>query len=315
MISVVKTYVGITDGVWYRYLADRPELTEANFWRPSGGRGFVALALGEPFFFKTHYPHNRIVGGGFYSGFDALTVSDAWDLFGEGNGASSLEEMRARVGLYRSAPIAAGEDPTIGCVFLRDTRFFQASDTADPPPDFASNIVQGKTYDLANHRSASYFEELLHRLLQNTATVDLDMTWHRLGPVYSDPRLAPQRLGQQAFQAVVLRAYSRKCSITGNKIRPVLQAAHILPLPNGGEHRLDNGLLLRSDVHTLYDRGYLAIDPKYRLLVSPRLREEFGNGDQFYARAGKPVDLPQRQRDRPNPDFLEWHVDEVYKAS
>ena len=40
-----------------------------------------------------------------------------------------------------------------------------------------------------------------------------------------------------------------------HRIRPVLQAAHIRPLPAGGEHRLDNGLLLRSDVHTLYDRG------------------------------------------------------------
>jgi hypothetical protein len=62
-------------------------------------------------------------------------------------------------------------------------------------------------------------------------------------------------LGQRAFQAVVLDAYHRRCAITGAKIRPVLRAAHIRPLPAGGEHRLDNALLLRSDVHTLYDPG------------------------------------------------------------
>jgi HNH endonuclease len=38
-------------------------------------------------------------------------------------------------------------------------------------------------------------------------------------------------------------------------------------------------LLLRSDVHTLFDHGYLGVDPRYWLHVSPRLREEFGNGD------------------------------------
>src|SRR4029450_8666118 len=99
----------------------------------------------------------------------------------------------------------------------------------------------------------------------------------------------------------------RRCAIAAAKIRPVLQAAHIRPLPAGGEHRLDNGLLLRSDVHTLYDRGYLGLHPKPRLLASPRLRTEFGNGDQFYAKAGEIITLPDRRADRPNKDFLEWH--------
>ena len=113
----------------------------------------------------------------------------------------------------------------------------------------------------------------------------------------------------------MLDAYHRRCAITGAKIRPVLQAAHIRPLPVGGEHRLDNGLLLRSDVHTLYDRGYLGVDPRHRLLVSPRLRTEFGNGEQFYAQAGQPIAVPARRVDRPNRDYLEWHLDTVFKAA
>jgi putative restriction endonuclease len=51
------------------------------------------------------------------------------------------------------------------------------------------------------------------------------------------------------------------------------------------------------------------------LLVSTRLREDFGNGDHFYARAGEAIDLPEHRADRPNHDFLEWHLDEVFKAS
>jgi len=311
----MKAYVGVTDTDWFRFLAARPELNEVNFWRPAGGRRFNVLDHGEPFFFKSHFPHNRVVGGGFYSGFVPLPISEAWDLYGEGNGVASLQEMRTRVSRYRTRAIGPREDPVIGCIFIRDIRFFPTDTAAEPPPGFAPNVVQGKGYDLAVSPALSYFEKLLRRLLQVDVEIDLSGPWHRGGPVYGDPRLTPQRLGQRAFQAVVLGAYDRRCAITGDKIRPVLQAAHIRPLPAGGEHRLDNGLLLRSDVHTLYDRGYLAVDPQHRLLVSPRLRDEFGNGERFYASAGQRIALPSRRTDRPNREFLEWHIDEVYKAS
>jgi len=311
----VKAYVGVTDGDWYRYLATRPALNEVNFWRPGGSREFRVLSVGEPFLFKTHYPHNRVVGGGFYSGFRALRVSEAWDFFGEANGVSSLTEMRSRVARYRRAPLAPRDDPLIGCVFVRDVAFFPLDDVAEPPPDFASNIVQGKGYDLSASATRTYFDVLFNRLLGVTIELDPSGPWRLSGPVYGDPRLTPQRLGQQAFQAVVFEAYHRHCAVTGAKIRPVLQAAHIRPLPKGGEHRVDNGLLLRSDVHTLYDRGYLAVDPAHRLMVSPRLREEFGNGEEFYARTGSPIDIPERRADRPNREYLEWHLDEVFLAS
>src|SRR5262245_44539532 len=199
----MKAYVGVTDGEWYRYLAGRFDLNEVNFWRPGGGRRFGAIAEGEPFFFKTHHPHNRIVGGGFFSGFAPLPISTAWDYFGPANGVSSLEQMRARVSRYRRAPMGPHEDPEIGCVFVRDVVFFPANATAEPPPDFATNIVQGKSYDLAVDIWGGYFSELLTRLLGATIEVDFSEPWHCDGPVYGDPRLAPRRLGQQSFQAVV----------------------------------------------------------------------------------------------------------------
>lgn len=304
----------MTDEKWYRFLAARPELSEVNFWRPSGG-GFRALTPGEPFFFKAHHPLNRVIGGGFFSGFTQLRISEAWELFGEANGVTSLDEMRRSVGRYRKQAIGPDEDPVIGCIFVRDTRFFSSDSTVEPPPGFAPNVVQGKTYDLTDTASADYFGHLIHRLIGTEVELDLSAPWHRPGPTYGDPRLVPQRLGQQSFKAVVLGAYGRRCAITGNRVQPVLQAAHIRPLPYGGEHRLDNGLLLKSDVHILFDRGYLGVDPKYRLMVSPRLRSEFGNGEQFYAKAGTEIAVPERRVDRPNSQFLEWHLDTVFKAA
>ena len=120
----MRAYVGVTDNDWYHFLAARPEVAEVNFWQPSGGREFRVLAPGEPFFFKTHYPHNRVVGGGSFSDSARLRVSAAWELFGEANGVSSVEQMRARIGRYRRTPIGTGEDPVIGCLFVRDSRFF-----------------------------------------------------------------------------------------------------------------------------------------------------------------------------------------------
>ena len=179
-ITGVRAYVGVTDNSWYRFLADRPGVTEVNFWQPSGAREFRVLAPGEPFFFKTHYPHNKLVGGGFFSDSARLKVSEAWELFGEANGVASIAEMRARIGRYRRAPIRVGEDPVIGCLFVRDVRFFPADAIADPPPQFARNIVQGKSYDMADPAVAGYFADVLQLTLG--AAVELDFSRPCTGP-------------------------------------------------------------------------------------------------------------------------------------
>jgi putative restriction endonuclease len=314
----MRGYVGVTDDEWFRFLAARPEVSraEVNFWRPSGGNAFRALTPGEPFFFKTHAPHNRVVGGGFFSGFAALPVSEAWQMFGEANGVTNLQRMRERIAHYRREPIGPHEDPVIGCVFVRDVTFFADDMAQDPPPGFAPNIVQGKGYDMGDSHVERYFADLMQLVLGKAIDIDFSQPWHTTGPVFGDPRLTPYRLAQQAFKAVVLSAYHGHCAVTGTKIRPVLQAAHIRPVTNGGENRLDNGMLLRSDVHTMFDNGYLAVDPRQnKLIVSPRLREDFGNGAEFYSKAGQVIALPDRRVDQPNAEFLEWHLDTVYKAS
>jgi putative restriction endonuclease len=306
----MRGWVGVTDPHWARFLAQRPDINEVNFWQPSGRHRFGSIEIGEPFFFKTKFPQNMVVGGGFFTGYVPLPLSRAWDIFGEANGAASLTEMRRLIEVDRHEPINPGEDPVIGCRFVRDVRFF--AEPVDPPPGWAGNIVQGKRFELADPAVSGYFGDLMTLLLGAEIEVDLSVPWHRNGPVFGTPKLAPYRLGQGSFRAVVQAAYHDRCAITGSKIAPVLQAAHIQPVTAGGEHRLDNGLLLRSDVHILFDRGYLGVDPLHRLQVSPRLRADFGNGEQFYSRAGNLITLPDDRRDRPQREFLEWHLDSKF---
>jgi putative restriction endonuclease len=119
--------------------------------------------------------------------------------------------------------------------------------------------------------------------------------------------MAKPRLGQAGFRVAVIDAYDRRCAVTQEKTLPVLEAAHIRPYAEGGTHEVGNGLLLRSDFHTLFDAGYLTIDTDYRLLVSRRLREEFSNGRHYYEHHGARVpNLPTHTELLPSRAAIEW---------
>lgn len=303
----MRAVVGVTDNDWADFLRARPHLTEANFWLPSVNSTFRALSVGEPFLFKTHWPDNRLVGGGFFSGFTELTIQEAWELHGEGNGVESLAALTNRIAHYRRSE--PDRRVRIGCVLLRDLFFAPESRALSAPADFSKNIVRFKGYEL---NSSSALEMQLEALLDRSElriSDDLGIPSVVPGATRGLPALVVPRVGQQAFKSLVLTSYHRRCAVTGNKVEPVLQAAHIRPVADEGEHRVDNGLLLRSDVHILFDRGYLGIDDRFRLHVSHRLRDDFGNGDEFYSRVGSTIDIPDRRADRPNREAITWHMD------
>lgn len=319
----MRAWVGVTDWDWYQHLR-AVGATEVNFWQPSGGRRFGALSEGEPFFFKTHFSHgNQLVGVGLFSGWAPLPLSMAWELFGEANGCTSLAEMRRRIARYRRSPVDVSEDPEIGCVMLDAVRFHSPSDAQPAPPGWAPNVVQGRAY--SDGPVAEYLAAVLANLQDSsrpTESPEVDLGWpasQRVpGPVFDGSRVTTVRVGQRAFKALVQEAYVRRCAVTGDRIVPVLEAAHIKPVASNGENRLDNRLLLRSDVHTLFDRGYLGIHPERRtLMVSPHLRRRWGNGEELYTleRAARPIPEPRRVVDRPNHEFLEWHADSVFLRS
>ena len=72
---------------------------------------------------------------------------------------------------------------------------------------------------------------------------------------YGEPTLVLPRLGQGSFRIMVADAYERRCAITHEKTLPALEAAHIKPFSASGPHHMGNGILLRSDIHKLFDSG------------------------------------------------------------
>ena len=124
--------------------------------------------------------------------------------------------------------------------------------------------------------------------------------------------LTRARLGQGAFRVLVTEAYERRCAITGERTLPVLEAAHIKPYSRSGPHVVSNGLLLRSDLHILFDEGYVTVTEDLRVQVSGRIREEYENGREYYRHRDKAVFLPEATSERPEIEFLRWHNENVY---
>jgi HNH endonuclease len=304
----MKAYVGVTDNDWFQFLRSRG-LDEVNFWQPSGSTRFRALEPGGLFLFKLHSPRDFIVGGGHFAHFSLLPHQLAWDFFEEKNGAPTFEQMEQRIRKYRKS---AERQPhfTIGCILLSEPFFFSEEDWIPVPEDWAKNIVRGKGYDLTRGLGARLWEDVRLRLHGQVVAERPDEQQRSL---YGDPVPMRPRLGQGTFRALITDTYERRCAVTGEKALPVLDAAHIRSVKTGGRHLVENGLLLRSDVHRLFDSGYVTVTPDYRFRVSRLLKEEFDNGEPYYPLAGQEIWLPGRTEERPRRELLEWHSDTVFR--
>jgi putative restriction endonuclease len=302
---MVKLYVGITDFDWFRFLAALPDVDEVNFWQPGGRTNFQALRPGELFLFKLHAPRNFIVGGGVFARADILPTSLAWEAFEASNGASSLPEMRKRIAFYRKVPDDPRQDYLIGCRVLTQPFFLPEDQWIPMPPSWSRPIQQGRTYNAGEGDG---------RLLWEAAIARSAVGLHSVveAPRYGEPTLIRPRLGQGAFRISVTSIYHHRCAVTGERTLPILDAAHIRPYEQGGEHEVTNGLLLRTDVDRLFDKGYVTISVDGRFEVGQRLKADFENGRIYYAMHGQPLCMPHDPRLRPSHEALRWHQQNRY---
>jgi len=309
----MKGFVGVTDNDWFAFLYQQPGIDEVNFWQPGGTGQFRALAPGEPFLFKLHAPHHYIVGGGFFAHSTILPVSLAWQAFGVKNGAGSLLQMKRLIERRRSRS-SFFEDYKIGCILLEQPFFFDRQDWIPIPPDFSLNIVQGKKYDLEQSHGLRLWQEVLLRLTSMRYPFRDVQGVAEPGARYGEPLVVLPRLGQGSFRVIVTDAYERRCAITEEKTLPTLEAAHIKPFSQEGPHSVDNGILLRSDFHRLFDSGYATVTTDHHFEVSHRIHDEFDNGEHYYTFNGKSLHVPSNKLFQPSPEFLTWHNENIFRG-
>lgn len=107
-------------------------------------------------------------------------------------------------------------------------------------------------------------------------------------PVKGELKLAEVlvRKNQQTFKRELLKAYSNICMVTGSEIKQIIEAAHIIPFSEEQDHSIDNGLLLRSDIHKLFDKDLMGIHPEK--LTVHFVNEAFEEYKEYH---GKPIQI------------------------
>lgn len=122
------------------------------------------------------------------------------------------------------------------------------------------------------------------------------------------------RQGQAAFRADLLRAYEGRCAVSDVDVVETLEAAHIAAHADGGRIVTSNGLLLRADLHTLFDLGLIAIDTaEWRVRVHPHVARSESWWRQWLA--NRPFRLPRDFRDRPDIAALDAHLTSAFSRS
>ncbi len=318
----MRGFIATTDQDWFNFLSSRPELDEVNFWAPSGKAALNTIAPGSPFLFKLKSPHHAIGGFGFLGPISTVPMSLAWEAFGEKNGAPDLSTMARRIRKYRgrfdSKTAGPGFDPPVGCRMILQPTFFPQDDWIPAPRDWSKNIVQGSTYNLSEGEGQRVWDACVERLQAYRRPLP-EAAVRDESPRYSKEQVYRPRLGQGSFRIAVTDAYGRACAVTGEHSLPVLDSAHIQPYADGGPHEVSNGLLLRADLHRLYDKGYVTVTPDYEFRVSQALREDFDNGLVYYGLESKvrergAIYLPAATGQQPDRERLAWHREVVYRG-
>lgn len=308
----MRGYLGITDIEWFNFLRGlQPPPDEVNFWQPSA-HGF-SFPPGTPLFFKLKKDDGDAVAGfGIVARYETATPRLAWEAFTEKNGAPSYDVMESRIIRYVSADKwTSGFAHRIGCIMLSQPVFFDETDWVARPADWKrkQHSPAGVSYDLSAGEGRRIWDQCSERASRaapppGTAGTD--------GERFGAPQLVRPRLGQGSFRLAVTGAYGSSCAVSREHSLPVLEAAHIRPYTRDGTHEVANGLLLRADIHRLFDAGYVTVTPDHRFLVSRRLKQEWENGKVYYAMEG-PIAAPRSADDYPSAEYLRWHNEYVFE--
>lgn len=119
-----------------------------------------------------------------------------------------------------------------------------------------------------------------------------------------------------AFRRHVRAAYQNRCAVSGLRLingggRPEVQAAHIVPVAENGPDSVRNGLALTGTIHWLFDRGLIAVDNDYRVVVS---RQGIPEEAERLMRPDRHLLLPEQSGLLPHQSFLQWHREHVFKG-
>ncbi len=139
------------------------------------------------------------------------------------------------------------------------------------------------------------------------------------GPVSVDRTriLSSRLLRDQSFSRLIRRTYAGRCAFSGLELRngggrPEVEAAHIRPVAERGPDTIDNGIALSGTLHWMFDRGLLSLAEDHTILIAQD-KVDSDAVNRLIMPSRKAL-MPPRRSDHPNPGFLAWRRQNVFKG-
>lgn len=310
-------YVGITDTNWMKFIKEQKDNIDRyiNFWTP-GTKTFKAIQPGELFLFKLHAKkakgeNGEIVGGAYFDGFEQMSVSEAWNRFGYGNGTTSQFELKSAIDEYRVRN-NMDRNADIGCIVLRDPFFFEEDKWIESPADWGKSIVSGKKYDISGGIGYELYQQVSAMMNDNVDEIiisDIEADADKLQILGKEREtFIKARVNQSVFRERLLNKYDCccLCKVSNPKF---LIASHIKPWADSeNDEKLDadNGFLLCPNHDALFDSGYISFDENGAILIS----EELGQVDVIFMNIDKNMKISLSSK---NKKYLEYHRNNIFK--
>lgn len=287
-----------TDMNWFNFLKEHDYNSFLNFWTPTPWN-IKGLNNGSKLYFLLKSPVRKIAGYGEFQDYLNLSTHDAWVKFGQRNGCNNKGELISKVQTYLSKnsrkysdDVVTVDNHIIGCIILKNCQFWDEENFIVPKEydiDFANQIVKLKYFDKYDPFYLEQTEYTNYQILNE--------------PKEEYRQTVNARKGQSTFKSNILKAYNNKCCISGETCQELLEAAHIQQYVNSNSHHIQNGLLLRIDLHKLFDCGLLRIDANYRVVISSELSNS--SYSQFN---GIVIQLPDNPNHYPSKASLELRI-------
>lgn len=278
--------VAATDSSWFHYLKLNHFIDQVNFWSP-GSMSFKALKPGEHLVFKLKGSEDLAGGYGVFEEYKYQSLDETWNEFGRRNGFDRKEDFVKVIEDYKKKMDIQTDTNECGCIILSDVVFWDNPvKLSDYGIVFKKSTVRYAKYDAPFPFAEATSRQNGFSLVNTTKKKKASHT-------------VTEREGQGQFHAEVCVAYGHKCCISGERTPELLQAAHIQDYINKDSNHIQNGLLLRVDLHTLFDNGLLFIDDNYMVHVSPLVTSQ-----EYRKYDGKIIALPKDTSAWPSQEAL-----------
>ncbi len=253
--------------------------------------------------------HHIIVGGGYFVSWRELQAKEAWGCFGVRNGQSSYEDFLAEIERQ-----GGNEHSPLMSTILFGTFIFSRRETLMVPDEFKPDFDNADSRFILslNDPLGRYLQRLLRDRRAGLHTDEYSSDWRG---IYYLAAKQVEHSDIDGFYAAVMAAYDFKCAITGSAAMPLLDVTNIQPCYNNTFQSVQNGILMRCDLHRLFSEGYITLcyQDAESILVKVSKSVETVGAKEYMRFDGTKLTLPQDKDKWPKREYLEWHRNKCFE--